>query len=378
MKKDKKTTEAQELSPEEKELQRIKRRKKKRMRTISVVVDRIFGVFLATGIMLGLAGLGLEYVLVKGPSPALRDTFVMTMLETRRFDFIANVFLSEDEVAAIKAQSYQYIDEELDTSLISLPSKANPSEDPDSGSTLSSPSGADAYGLVDEDGDGYILESIYGNGYVGYVLTILDPTRVFVAKPDYYGGVGVKLGDFCKKYEAIGGINGGGFVDEGGGGLGGNPQGLLLVDGVCYNDGGGIPWSFAGFDADGLLRVGYYTLEDARNLGIVSGVSFSPVLIYNGESVDPSVLSSGVNPRTAIAQRGDGAVIMLVIDGRQSHSMGATYQDVVDILLERGAVNACNMDGGSSTTMYLNGEYVNSCSSANGLARELPNAFLFR
>ena len=73
-----------------------------RKRKVKTVIDRIFGFFLATGIVVGVACLGLEYVIVKGPSPALCETFVMTMLETRRFGFIPNIFLSEEEVAAIK------------------------------------------------------------------------------------------------------------------------------------------------------------------------------------------------------------------------------------------------------------------------------------
>ena len=87
---------------------------------------------------------------------------------------------------------------------------------------------------------------------------------------------------------------------------------------------------------------------------------------------------SGVNPRTAIGQRADGIVLMLVIDGRQLHSVGATYSDVVDIMLDYGAVNACNMDGGSSTSMWYQGVYVNSCSSQDGKSRYLPDAWLFK
>ncbi len=101
------------------------------------------------------------------------------------------------------------------------------------------------------------------------------------------------------------------------------------------------------------------------------------MLIINGEAVDPAALPSGVNPRTAIGQRADGAVMMLVIDGRQVHSMGATYADCMNIMLDHGAVNAINMDGGSSTSMYYNGAYVNKSSAKTG-PRELPTAFLFK
>ena len=86
--------EEQELFEEEQE----RRDKKARRKKVQRVIDRIFGFILATGILFGVAGLAVEYVLVKGPSPALRNMFINTMLETRRFGFIANVYLSEDEV----------------------------------------------------------------------------------------------------------------------------------------------------------------------------------------------------------------------------------------------------------------------------------------
>ena len=44
-------------------------------------------------------------------------------------------------------------------------------------------------------------------------------------------------------------------------------------------------------------------------------------------------------------------MIFLCIDGRQAGSLGGSYADTIDILVEFGAVNACNLDGGSSTVM---------------------------
>ena len=210
------------------------------------------------------------------------------------------------------------------------------------------------------------------------MITVLDPSRVFVGMPDSYGGMGLTLEELVKKYGADGGINAGGFKDDGGGGFGGIPEGITVINGEIYNGGDGSLNGFAGFDKEGILHVGYFEYDDIIATGIVNGVSFGPVLISNGEPTPSEYLTSGVNPRTAIAQRADGAVIMLVIDGRQLHSIGAKYQDVIDILMDYGAVNACNMDGGSSTVMYYEGQYVNSCSAENGQPRPLPNAFMFK
>lgn len=368
-------TNINELSVEEIDKQKKARKSKRTRKKVMRVIDMIFGFILATVIMFGLGGLALEYVLVKGPSPALKEAFVMTMLETRRFDFISNIFLSEEEVEAIKAKKTVKTDKEFDSSLINVNGNKEDGDEsnPDAEAVSETPDF-----LIDEDGDGYILHDIKRKNFMGYMLIVLDPNRVFVGMPDAYGGAGITLSSMVEKYDAIGGINGGGFVDEGGAGLGGYPKGLTIIDGVCYNEGYGGD-SFAGFDEEGVMHVGYYSLQDVQNVHIRDGVSFDgPILIMNGEPMDTSYLVSGVNPRTAIGQRADGAVLMLVIDGRQAHSVGCSYRDLMDIMLDYGAVNAMNLDGGSSTTMYLNGEYVNSCSAGTGDSRPLPTGFLFK
>ncbi|MBR2808124.1 MAG: phosphodiester glycosidase family protein, partial [Oscillospiraceae bacterium] len=134
----------------------------------------------------------------------------------------------------------------------------------------------------------------------------------------------------------------------------------------------------AAFDENNVLHVKYYTIETAAEDHIRDCVSFGPALISDGVPEYGPYMESGINPRTAIGQREDGAVLMLVIDGRQLCSIGASYGDLRDIMLDFGAVNACSLDGGSSTVMYYNGEYLNRPSSASGTSRYLPNAFLIR
>ena len=353
-----------QLSIEELAKRERKLLKHSKRRRVGRAVDRIFGFLLATGLLLGVGLLGLTYVFVKGPSPALSEYFSMTFLETRRFGWVTRIFLTDQEMNDVFWGNRLTAEESFfDPSLVTI-STPVPEE---SGNEAANP-----YGDVDEDGDGIILEQINGNGFVGYLIKVLDPTRVFVSD-----GLGRTLGEQCVSYNAIGGINGGAFLDFNGGGDGRTPDGLTIVNGEVINYGYNVN-CFCGLTAEGLLVVGWYTLEDTRSLGIVSGVTWGPILIQNGVPADLSKISSGLNPRTAIGQRADGCILMLVIDGRQVHSFGATYQDVQDIMLQYGAVNAFNLDGGSSTTMWMNGDYVNSCSSANGIARPVPDAFLFR
>ena len=348
------------------------RKKEERQKKAISVINKILGFFMTTAILIGVAGLSLEYVLVKGPSPSLKDTFVMTMLETRRFGFIAHIFLSDEEVAEIKSRNTSTEVVEQDTSLINIPTQNTEGEEGEESVTVETID----YGLVDEDGDGIIIDQVVKKLCTGYMMIVQDPSRVFVGKPDNFGGSGLSVEAMCKKYNAIGGINGGGYFDDGGGGLGGIPTGLTVSEGVFYNENleSGI---FIGFDQAGILHVGNIDTATAHDVGIRDGVTFSlgPILVANGLPVDAVGITTGMNPRTAIGQRADGAVLMLVIDGRQAQSAGATYADLTEIMLDYGAINACNLDGGSSTSMWFDGEYVNNCSTN---PRNLPTCFLVR
>ena len=133
-----------------------------------------------------------------------------------------------------------------------------------------------------------------------------------------------------------------------------------------------------GFDSNHILHVGRMSGQTALDRGIVEAVSFGPALIVNGKPQNATYkLGGGINPRTAIGQRADGAVLLLVIDGRSVSSLGVTYDDLVDIMLSYGAVNAGNLDGGSSTLMVYKGETINSSAYLFG-ERVLATAFLVK
>lgn len=355
----------------ERELRAKRRKAKKRKR----IANRIFGFFLTTGILFGICGLALEYVLIKGPSPALRDTFAMTMAETRRFTFIPYIFMTREEGDSYLNRRIEASgDVTTDTSLIKVGANAAIENEVKVDETDTR--------FIDEDGDGIIINEVKGSGFSGYMMVVLDPNRVHLGTPinnpdNPFGSYGLPLDMMCEQYDALAGMNAGGFSDDGGSGTGGWPQGITIVQGRHYNYSTGQD-RFAGFDADGILHVGYYNSEDVIAANIQNGVCFSPLLIVNGKVMYDEICISGVNPRSAIGQRADGIVLMLVIDGRQLHSVGATYSDVVDIMLDYGAVNACNMDGGSSTSMWFGGDYVNSCSSQDGRSRYLPDAWLVK
>lgn len=346
-----------------------KKRKKRRKKTLRTI-GRIFTFLLVTVLLVCIALYGVMYVLCKGPSPTAAKTFVNSVRQTSAIGFLANIYFTDEEIAEMEKVSEvkEYV--ATDTSLITI---VEPSENTEGGTQ----GYVDAYGHVDDDGDGIILEDVKGEGYYGYMMIVLDPTRMGIATPDKFGDVGITVEQMALKYDAAAALNGGGFSDPNGQGEGGIPLGMTVIDGRIMYEEAGPNYGFVGFDDNYILHTGNMTPQDAKDCNIQFGVCYGPVLITNGVMADPDTLPSGLNPRSAIGQRSDGAVLMLVIDGRRATSLGASYQDLVDIMMRYGAVNACNLDGGSSALLWYNGEYVNNKASVIGV-RPIPTGFIVK
>ena len=136
-----------------------------------------------------------------------------------------------------------------------------------------------------------------------------------------------------------------------------------------------------GFTNDNVLVLAKVTGKEALEMGIRDAMSFGPFLIVNGE---PAKFKGnggyGIAPRTAIGQRKDGTVLLLVIDGRRpGHSLGVDMVELTNILLKYGAYNAANLDGGGSSSMVVDGEVI---SVAGGMGysgeRYLPNGWIVK
>ncbi len=223
------------------------------------------------------------------------------------------------------------------------------------------------------------FEHISGVGYEGWMMLIHDPEMVKVAvNPNLAtGGAGPDLDTYVETYGAIAGMNAGGFQDDGGKGNGGIPQGIVIHNGELVSGYMDAYSDIIGIDSDYKLICAGATARQALEWGIQEAVTFGPVLISGYEDVfDRSYSNLTVtNPRSAIGQLSDGTFLFLVLDGRGPSSFGAKYEDLVDIFLEYGAVTAANLDGGNSTALIYEGEYVNYPVSMYG-SRNLPTAFL--
>lgn len=222
------------------------------------------------------------------------------------------------------------------------------------------------------------IENITGSGYIGFVMTVNDPTKVRLGIPSKVG-TGEKVSDMVERMGAIAGVNGGGFADPNGKGNGFKPIGIVMSQGQLYYNGmgGKASTQIVGLDRQGKMIAGNYTLKELTQLGVQEAVTFQPRMIVNGKGLIKNAAEGwGIAPRTAMGQREDGAILFVVIDGRQpGYSVGTNLYEVQQILLEHGAVIAANLDGGSSTVLVNDHEILNKPSSQYG-ERYLPTAFL--
>ena len=226
------------------------------------------------------------------------------------------------------------------------------------------------------------LEKIESSRYVGYVLEIPDPRRIQVATAANIQEKGDTTSNIAKMNGAVAAINGGGFHDPNGTGTGRLPYGFILHDGeyiIGKDVGPSEAVDFIGFSKSGNLIAGNYDKTELADMKAMEGITFGPPLIVDGKKmITDGDGGWGVGPRTAIGQRKDGTVLFVVIDGRQpGYSIGATLRDVQDVLYEKGAYIAANLDGGSSSTLYLNGKVVNNPADLLG-ERMIPTAFIVK
>ena len=87
-----------------------------------------------------------------------------------------------------------------------------------------------------------------------------------------------------------------------------------------------------------------------------SALAAGPVLIDDGRIVEydsDKTFYTGRHPRTLIGKRADGEVVMVVIDGRfKGQGEGTTITETAYIARQLGLVEALNLDGGGSSTLW--------------------------
>lgn len=324
------------------------------------IISICLATLLLTVALLCIFLYGVMAVLVYGPSTTAKKQFIMSVQETSAIGFLANIFCSQDEIDRIKAENTINDSNDItDTDMIVIDENNN----------------------INTDVPDIQIVDLKGATYRGKLMIIKDPSRVFVGTIDsFVQGSGKVVSQIAARYNAIGGVNGGEFVD-GSPIWTGMPVGLVMVNGKLVNGSENTVYHVTGITYDNKLVMGNMNYAQAKEKNIRDCLSIrqniGPFLIINGEAQNVSGISGGINPRTAIGQCADGSILLLAIDGRQVNSLGASYSDLQDIMFHYGAVNASTMDGGTSTQMYYDGKIINVPYSPTG-PRSCPTAWLVK
>jgi hypothetical protein len=114
---------------------------------------------------------------------------------------------------------------------------------------------------------------------------------------------------------------------------------------------------------------------------ITQTIGGGPGLVRNGQAlVDwqaqkfQPTFANGRHPRTAVGRTSDGDLWMVVVDGRQKMSVGATLDEMAALMLRLGCVDAINLDGGGSSTLNVMGVVLNRPS--DGKERPVANGIV--
>lgn len=361
-----------------------KKKKKKGSGLFGRIVRRFFLVLFTVIALILVAACLAANLIFNGPSPAARDILTMTLLEPSGTKWIPGLFMDAQTLDSIRARDDSNLKDEFSNASEIVINK-----------DAAISAGVDEWANYP---DGIRFESHSGDTYNAHIMIVRDPSKVYLgtSTENFSTSIpGTRIDDQIETDGAIAGVNAGAFFDNGTSdpAVGSVPEGLVYSKGVCKWTTGSPPngiKGFAGFNKDNILVVAQDNLSKAQaeELNIRDGCCFGPVLIMNGEINQEAYNSnSGWNPRTAVGQRKDGAVVFVCIDGRQAGSAGGTYKDVIDIMIEYGVVNACNMDGGSSSIMVYRDTYglfgeagtvqvINSYSLLQERPRKMPTFWM--
>lgn len=365
-------------------------------------------VGIAAGIFAVLVGMYLFFVYTSIPAIAnLRTMYIETAMSTMRHQWLATAFFPESVINEVMENVQRQIEENMvaesklptrSSTPIGPPTKgvytqftelfpeidmATFPEDIDRDSLMSlqikdiadkgiKTCAGDTIWAIDAPNK-LLIVNISGEGYRGKLAIVKDSSQVFLSH-NTLSDRGQTVTEQCDANNAVLGINAGGFQDFNGRGMGNIPVGLVKSEGQMVNSAVTGQYQIIGYDNDDNLRMGY----DLDVSELRDAAQFYPIIVLNGENHTDGSYGMGIQPRTAIGQTADKTTLMLIIDGRQTSSLGTTVSECAEILLRYDCWNAMNMDGGSSSSMTYMGEMITHTSSPMASGRYLPNAWLVK
>ena len=139
----------------------------------------------------------------------------------------------------------------------------------------------------------------------------------------------------------------------------------LIPDGaVVLSANGRAAWQMSGLKLGSRVKI-VQKMETAWDRA-VQAVGAGPCLVKDGQiyltTEDEQFggdVAGGRAPRTAVGVNAEGRALLVVVDGRRSTSVGLSLAELAQFMLDLGAVDAMNMDGGGSSEMIVDGQIVN-------------------
>lgn len=348
-------------------------KKTKKKLKINLKIKRVFLLLFSIGII----GLSCGLFILYGPISWFRNTLITTAMTTMSHQYLAEWFFTDEYIEEVLANNYVIeIDETTNPDLID---KIDFNKD----GKYDSKYEQQLFEGVDENTIYKIIE-VSGTGYDGYIVAIYKPEKIKIAVSSKLGTEGQTVKRMAKDNDALVAINASGFYDPTWSGNGSMPHGTVIKDGKViwdYAD-AGVGGGFIGFDTNNKLILGRMTKQKALSMGIRDAIEFGPFLIVNGKaSFVKGDGGWGIAPRTAIGQREDGIVLFAVINGR-NYSKGIIGIDLVgltELMQNYGAINAANLDGGTSSILIEKGNLINNPISSSGnhkVERRVPTAWI--
>ncbi|MCO7124238.1 phosphodiester glycosidase family protein [Sporolactobacillus shoreicorticis] len=131
----------------------------------------------------------------------------------------------------------------------------------------------------------------------------------------------------------------------------GEPQGNVVKNGIEIHQANGSDATFFGVLNDGTPIIGDQTKYNQIKANLKQALGAKNILVKDGKIGNTSPIGANIEPRTAVGIKGDNTVFFVVIDGRQApYSNGISMSDLAQLMLDMGAIQAVNLDGGGSTT----------------------------
>lgn len=312
--------------------------------------------------------------LTYGPISYFRNLLITTAMTTQSHKYLARTLYNDSYINKVLKQNYTVdIDENTNTSDIQIgnTNQVTTYESIYEEQVLKKDPGNDLYKII----------PLEGKNYKGYLVAIYDPSRVSLVTSKDYGTKGQMLESMAQYYKTKVAINASGFQDFDLYGNGAVAAGTSILDGKVISGSTNAKAKLIGFNYNHVLMLMNATASEAIAAGMRDAVEFGPFLIVNGKPAEMKGNGGwGIAPRTAIAQRKDGIVLFVVIDGRQpGYSLGIDMKELTNILLRYRAYNAANLDGGASSSLNIEGKlYSKPCAYSNTGERFLPNAWVLR